>query len=77
MNSICEDAPCCGCCPVTADTRPPDEDTNLGPEGADDDDTDEDDAELNRDRILDEQEREDFAHDNDPDDLGPWDWMTD
>lgn len=38
-----------------------------------------DDGELARDRILDAQEPEGFAHADppEPDDLGPWDWMTD
>jgi hypothetical protein len=39
-----------------------------------------DDGELARDRILDDQERSDFAQDDLPepdDELRPWDWLTD
>jgi hypothetical protein len=71
MSAPCEDAPCCGCCELTADNEPPEE--NL-------DDERDDDCELARDRILDEREREDFAQDDIPepdDELGSWNWVTD
>ncbi len=73
MNDICIDAPCCGCCQLSADPEPPEE---LESEEAEFDD----DGELERDRILDAQERSDFAQDDLPepdDELGPWDWVTD
>jgi hypothetical protein len=72
VGSADADATRCGCCELTADSASPEE-VEPGEDELDDD------GELARDRILDEQEREDFARDNvpDPDDLGPWDWMTD
>ena len=71
MSAPCIDAPCCGCCELTADTAQPEE---VEPH------QDDLEGELARDRILDDQERSDFAQDDLPepdDELGPWDWVTD
>jgi hypothetical protein len=73
MSAPCLDAPCCGCCEATADNEPPEEMER-------DEDELDDDGEVTRDRILDDQERSDFAQDDMPepdDELGPWDWVTD
>lgn len=77
MSAPCIDAPCCGCCQLQVDAEPP-EDSELDQEELDY--ALDDDRELARDRILDEQERSDFAQDDLPepdDELGPWDWVTD
>ena len=77
MNAPCIDAPCCGCCTLQADTEPPEERETDHEEL---DDELDDDGELARDRMLEDQERSDFAQDDLPepdDELGPWDWVTD
>jgi hypothetical protein len=77
MSAPCIDAPCCGCCEVTAATEPPEE---LERDGTELDDELDGDGELQRDLILDGQEREDFANDDLPesdDEVEPWDWVTD
>jgi hypothetical protein len=79
MNAPCEDAPCCGCCPVHLDTEPATEADGENLDLERDDLDVEDDGELARDLTLEDRERRDFAQDDlpEPDDLGPWDWMTD
>ena len=81
-RGTCEDAPCCGCCPEELSTEPSED---LREEELEDEDV-EHDAELGRDRILEEQEHEDFARDDvpelsiDADELQPWgsaDWVSD
>jgi hypothetical protein len=75
MSAPCIDAPCCGCCYLAADNEPPEEVERH-------EDELDDDGELARDRILEDEERSDFAHHHDTlplldDELGPWDWVTD